>query len=42
MTLNCNISLVNYHWSNVSEDAKDLINKILISGEQRITTKQVY
>jgi hypothetical protein len=29
MTLNCNISLRNNHWSNVSEEAKDLILKIL-------------
>lgn len=41
MTLNCNISLRNNHWSNVSEEAKDLILKILTpTAEGRITTKQ--
>lgn len=29
MTINCNISLVNAHWANVSEHAKDLILRIL-------------
>lgn len=40
MTLGCNISLRNNHWSNVSEEAKDLILKILTSADKRITTKQ--
>lgn len=40
MTLSCNISLRNNHWSNVSEEAKDLILKILTSADKRITTKQ--
>ncbi len=40
MTLSCNISLKNNHWSNVSEQAKDLIMKILTPAETRITTKQ--
>lgn len=40
MTLSCNISLKNNHWSNVSEEAKDLIMKILTSADSRITTKQ--
>lgn len=40
MTLSCNISLRNNHWSNVSEEAKDLILKILTPAQDRITTKQ--
>jgi hypothetical protein len=40
MTLACNISLSNHHWSNVSEGAKDLILKILTPASDRISTKQ--
>lgn len=41
MTKNCNISLVNAHWENVSEEAKDLIDKMLSFKENRIPTKYV-
>jgi hypothetical protein len=29
------------HWSNVSENAKDLIYRILTFADERITTKQI-
>jgi serine/threonine protein kinase len=41
MTINCSIELTNNHWSNVSEEAKDLIKKILTSDDKRITTKKI-
>lgn len=41
MTKNCTYSLVNAHWANVSEEAKDLIYKVLTYKDYRITTKEV-
>ena len=33
--------MVNNHWANVSEEAKELIEKILCFKEGRISTKEV-
>ena len=41
MTLRCSINLKSNHWSNISENAKDLISKLLTSYEERISTKEV-
>lgn len=41
LTLSCSISLKNDHWSNISEEAKDLIYKVLTFEDKRISTKQI-
>ena len=40
MTVQCSVSLTNSHWANVSDEAKDLILKLLTPKHRRITTKQ--
>lgn len=41
MTKNCNYSLVNIHWSNISDNARDLIHKTLTFKENRITASEI-
>ena len=41
LTKECNFSLVNVHWSNISDNAKDLIYKTLTFKDQRISSKDV-
>ena len=41
LTKNCNYSIENVHWSNISEDAKDLIEKTLTFKDKRLSTKEV-
>jgi serine/threonine protein kinase len=41
MTKSCNYSLVNLHWSNVSDNAKDLIRRTLTFKEKRITASEI-
>jgi hypothetical protein len=33
--------MVNNHWANISNEAKDLLEKILCFKDKRLTTKQV-
>ena len=41
MTKSCSYSLVNVHWSNVSDNAKDLIKKTLTMKENRISACEI-
>ena len=41
LTKNCNYSIVNMHWSNISDEAKDIIQKTLTFKENRITTAEL-
>ena len=41
MTKSCSYSLVNVHWANVSDNAKDLIKKTLTIKENRISASEV-
>jgi calcium/calmodulin-dependent protein kinase I len=41
MTKNCDYSLVNVHWSNISDNAKDLIKKTLTNKENRISASEI-
>jgi serine/threonine protein kinase len=41
MTKNCNYSLLNIHWSNVSDNAKDLIRSTLTFKDKRISASDI-
>ncbi len=41
MTRNCDYSLVNVHWSNISDNAKDLIKKTLTMKDNRISASEI-
>lgn len=41
LTKNCSYSIVNVHWSNISDNAKDLIAKTLTFKDKRMSTKEI-